>query len=213
MASASLSLFSVALSSCCVRAFSSEARSSSTTRRSFASLSSRSRRRSSRSCSAFLLDTDSLRPWISWVTATRSASLARSIAKYVDVSARSSAISASCWSLSAASSSFSRSSSFTVFSCPTESPAPCSTRRERLEISTLSCEMVSFARASFSCDASTIFHAFSISRLSDEMVFWSSCESLSAVCTFAAFATISELSSRHFLISRFSDSCDLRSAR
>ena len=38
------------------------------------------------------------------------------------------------------------------------------------------------------------------------MVFWSSCESLSAVCTLAAFETISELSSRHFLISRFSES-------
>ena len=50
---------------------------------------------------------------------------------------------------------------------------------------------MSFARASFSCDASTIFHAFSISRLSDAIVFWSSCDSLSAVCTFAAFATIS----------------------
>ena len=40
------------------------------------------------------------------------------------------------------------------------------------------------------------------------MVFWSSCESLSAVCTLAAFETISELSSRHFLISRFSESWD-----
>ena len=94
-----------------------------------------------------------------------------------------------------------------------ESPAPCSTRRERLEISLLSCEMVSFARASFSCDASTIFHAFSISRFSDAMVFWSSCDSFSAVCTLAALETISELSSRHFLMSRFSLSCDFLSAR
>ena len=45
------------------------------------------------------------------------------------------------------------------------------------------------ARDSFSCDASTIFHAFSISRLSEPIVFWSSCESFRAVCTFAAFAT------------------------
>ena len=105
------------------------------------------------------------------------------------------------------------SSSFTWFSWPMESPAPCSTRRERLEISLLSCEMVSFARASFSCDASTIFHAFSISRFSDAMVFWSSCDSFSAVCTLAALETISELSSRHFLMSRFSLSCDFLSAR
>ena len=70
-------------------------------------------------------------------------------------------------------------------------PAPCSTSRLRFEISDLSCEMVSLARASFSCEASTIFHAFSISRLSEAIVFWSSCESLSAVCTLAAFATIS----------------------
>ena len=34
--------------------------------------------------------------------------------------------------------------------CPIERPAPCSTRRERLEISDLSCEIVSLARASFS---------------------------------------------------------------
>ena len=36
-----------------------------------------------------------------------------------------------------------------------------------------------------------IFHAFSISRLSEAIVFWSSCDSFSAVCTLAAFATIS----------------------
>lgn len=42
---------------------------------------------------------------------------------------------------------------------------------------------------------------------------WSSSDSLSAACTLAAPLTISALSSRHFLISRFSLSCDLRSAR
>mmetsp|Transcript_44142 Transcript_44142/g.104525 ORF Transcript_44142/g.104525 Transcript_44142/m.104525 type:complete len:213 (+) Transcript_44142:2218-2856(+) len=122
----------------------------------------------------------------------------------------------SCWvrlSRSAVSSSFCFESSFTVFSCPSVRPAPCSTRRERLVISSLSCWMVSLARCSFSCDASTIFHAFSISFFSDAIVFWSSCDSFSAVCTFAAFATISWFSSRHFLINRFSLSCDFLSAR
>ena len=63
--------------------------------------------------------------------------------------------------------------------------------------------MVSFARASFSCAASTIFHAFSISPLRPVMVAWSSL-SFSAVWTLAAFATISALRSRHFATRRFS---------
>ena len=46
-----------------------------------------------------------------------------------------------CASRSAARFSFSRMSSFSVFSCPTERPAPCSTRRERFAISVLSCAL------------------------------------------------------------------------
>jgi hypothetical protein len=70
----------------------------------------------------------------------------------------------------------------------------------------LSCWMVSFAFASFSWLASTIFQAFSISFLSAPMVLWSSSLSFSAVWTLAAFATISALSSLHFFTSRFSPS-------
>ena len=44
------------------------------------------------------------------------------------------------------------------------------------------------------------------------MVFWSSCDSFSAVCTFAALFTISPFRSLHFLSRRFSWSCDFFSA-
>mmetsp|Transcript_22991 Transcript_22991/g.48188 ORF Transcript_22991/g.48188 Transcript_22991/m.48188 type:complete len:408 (-) Transcript_22991:172-1395(-) len=172
------------------------------------SLSRRSRFRCSRSSSALLFP-----------ICVRRASASASWPCFSDPSTRhrscSSTISfravTSCWvrlSRSAVSSSLCLDSSLTVFSCPSVSPAPCSTRRERLVISSLSCWIVSLARCSFSCDASTIFQAFSISFLSDAMVFWSSWESLSAVCTLAALATISWFSSRHFLIRRFSLSCD-----
>mmetsp|Transcript_32221 Transcript_32221/g.55108 ORF Transcript_32221/g.55108 Transcript_32221/m.55108 type:complete len:312 (-) Transcript_32221:428-1363(-) len=146
----SLVSLSIAVASCALRAFISAARSSSTERTSFASFSSRSRRRSSLSCSAFLDEIESLRACISCPMLTRSASFVRSSERYDAMSPRSSEICASCVSRSADSSSFSRMSSFTVFSCPTESPAPCSTSRDRFEISVLSWEMVSFARASFS---------------------------------------------------------------
>ena len=69
---------------------------------------------------------------------------------------------------------------------------------------TFSCWIVSLALASFSWLASTIFHAFSISFFRAAMVDWSSSFSFRAVCTLAALATISALSSRHFFTRRFS---------
>ena len=134
-------------------------------------------------CSALLTRISSFNPWISAPAADRSASRWRIDERCVPISARRLAICAICASLSAVSSSFSRISSVTVFSWPTDSPAPCSTRRERLEISVFSWPIVSLALASFSCEASTIFHAFSISRFRLAIVFWSSWLSLSAVCT------------------------------
>jgi len=86
-------------------------------------------------------------------------------------------------------------------------PEPVSTMRCSVAISTFSCWMVSLALASFSWLASTTFHAFSISLRSAAMVVASSSDSRSAVCTLAAFETISEFSSRHFFTSRFSLSC------
>mmetsp|Transcript_23941 Transcript_23941/g.66474 ORF Transcript_23941/g.66474 Transcript_23941/m.66474 type:complete len:215 (-) Transcript_23941:78-722(-) len=116
-------------------------------------------------------------------------------------------------SRSLVSSSFCLRSSFTVDSSPRPRPAPCSTSRVRLAISSLSCWIVSLALASFSWLASTIFHAFSISFFRAWIVLWSSSLSLRAVWTFAAFATISALSSRHFLMRRFSLSWDFFRAR
>lgn len=54
---------------------------------------------------------------------------------------------------------------------------------------------------------------FSISFFNWKIVFWSSDDSLSAVCTLDALATISAFNSAHFFIKRFSFSCDLSSAR
>lgn len=48
------------------------------------------------------------------------------------------------------------------------------------------------------------FQALSTSACSELMVLWSSSLSLRAVCTLAVFCTTSLLSSRHFLIRRFS---------
>mmetsp|Transcript_53366 Transcript_53366/g.140752 ORF Transcript_53366/g.140752 Transcript_53366/m.140752 type:complete len:234 (+) Transcript_53366:1804-2505(+) len=93
---------------------------------------------------------------------------------------------------------------FTVFSWFTLRPAPCSTRWLRLAISTFRLWIVSLARCSFSWEASTIFHALSISFLRFWMVDWSSLERFRAVCTLFALETISWFSSRHFLMSRFS---------
>mmetsp|Transcript_28676 Transcript_28676/g.66478 ORF Transcript_28676/g.66478 Transcript_28676/m.66478 type:complete len:216 (-) Transcript_28676:8-655(-) len=101
----------------------------------------------------------------------------------------------------------------TVFSWFTLRPAPCSTRWLRFAISTLRLWIVSLARCSFSCEASTIFHALSISFLRLAMVAWSSLDRLRAVWTLVALDTISAFSSRHFLIKRFSLSCDFLSAR
>mmetsp|Transcript_106333 Transcript_106333/g.297667 ORF Transcript_106333/g.297667 Transcript_106333/m.297667 type:complete len:414 (-) Transcript_106333:123-1364(-) len=101
----------------------------------------------------------------------------------------------------------------TVFSWVTLKPAPCSTRWLRFAISNFKLWIVSFARCSFSCEASTIFHARSISFFKLPIVAWSSLERFKAVCTLAAFETISELRSRHFLMRRFSLSCDFFKAR
>mmetsp|Transcript_12820 Transcript_12820/g.32954 ORF Transcript_12820/g.32954 Transcript_12820/m.32954 type:complete len:487 (-) Transcript_12820:24-1484(-) len=108
---------------------------------------------------------------------------------------------------------FSCTSWLTMFSWLMLRPAPCSTRRPSFEISVLRFWIVSLARCSFSWEVSTIFHARSISFFSAVMVAWSSWESLSAVCTLAAFVTISWLSSRHFLIRCFSLSWDFFRAR
>mmetsp|Transcript_45548 Transcript_45548/g.75933 ORF Transcript_45548/g.75933 Transcript_45548/m.75933 type:complete len:314 (-) Transcript_45548:4-945(-) len=177
------------------------------------SFSMRSFLRSSRSPSAFFADMPSLSWWISFSRSSLSASAERMRSFCSITSFRSSTIWFTCWSRSLMSSSFCFSKSFTVCSWPRLRPAPCSTRRLRLAISSFSCWMVSLARASFSWLVSTIFQAFSISFFRAVMVDWSSSLSFSAVCTFAAFAMISELSSLHFLISRFSLSWDFFKAR
>mmetsp|Transcript_87590 Transcript_87590/g.231805 ORF Transcript_87590/g.231805 Transcript_87590/m.231805 type:complete len:225 (-) Transcript_87590:33-707(-) len=101
----------------------------------------------------------------------------------------------------------------TVFSWFTERPAPCSTRWLRLLISSFRLWIVSFALCSFSCEASTIFQARSISLLRFWIVDWSSLDRLRAICTLLALDTISAFSSRHFFMRRFSLSCDFFSAR